>query len=55
MTVRSNHNSLLNYFLYDEKDLSKAYVRKCKNFFDNIRAEIRIEHLKELKKQMENK
>ena len=43
MTVRSKHNNLLNYFLYDDKDLSKAYVRKCKKFF------------KELKKQMENK
>ena len=55
MTVRSKHNNLLNYFLYEEKDLSKAYVRKCKNFIDNIRAEILIEHLNELKKQMENK
>ena len=52
MTVRSNHNSLLNYFLYDKKDLSKSYVRKCKNFIDNIHAEIHIEKLKELKKQM---
>ena len=55
MTIRSKHNNLLNYFLYDEKDLSKAYVRKCKNFIDNIRAEVHIESLKELKKQMENK
>ena len=43
MTVRSKHNNLLNYFLYDKKDLSKTYVRKCKKF------------LKELKKQMEKK
>ena len=49
MTVRSNHNSLLNYFLYDKKDLSKAYVRKCKNFIDDIHAEIHIEKLRELK------
>ena len=55
MTIRSKHNDLLNYFLHDDKDLSKAYVRKCKNFIDNIRAEIHIEHLKESKKQMENK
>ena len=52
MTVRSNHNSLLNYFLYDKKNLSKTYVRKCKKFIDSIRAEMHIEHLKELKKQM---
>ena len=43
MTVRSKHNNLLNYFLYDKKDLSKDYVRKCKKF------------LNKLKKQMENK
>ena len=52
MTIRSKHNNLLNYFLYDEKDLSKAYVRKCKNFLDNIREEI---HIEKLKKQKENK
>ena len=43
MTVRSKHNNLLNYFLYNDKDLSKDYVRKCKKF------------LKELKKQMDKK
>ena len=43
MTIRSKHNNLLNYFLYDKKDLSKAYVRKCKNFIDDIHAEIHIE------------
>ena len=36
MTVRSNHNSLLNYFLYDKKDLSPAYVRKCEEFIDSL-------------------
>ena len=55
MTIRSKHNNLLNYFLYDEKDLSKAYVKKCKKFTDCIGAEIHVEKLKELKKQMENK
>ena len=49
MTVRSNHNSLLNYFLYVYIYLSKAYVRKCKNFIDDIHAEIHIEKLRELK------
>ena len=37
MTVRSKHNNLLNYFLYDDKDLSKAYVRKCKKFLKEFR------------------
>ena len=36
MTVRSNHNSLLNYFLYDKKDLSKDYVQKCEQFIDKL-------------------
>jgi hypothetical protein len=36
MTVRSNHNSLLNYFLYEEKDLSRAYVKKCQTFIDSL-------------------
>ena len=36
MTVRSNHNSLLNYFLYDKQDLSPAYVRKCEEFIDSL-------------------
>ena len=49
MTVRSKHNNLLNYFLYDNKYLSKAYVRKCNNFIDDIHAEIHIEKLRELK------
>ena len=49
MTVRSKHNNLLNYFLYDNKYLSNAYVRKCKNFIDDIHAEIHIEKLRELK------
>ena len=36
MKVRSNHNSLLNYFLYDKQDLSPAYVRKCEEFIDSL-------------------
>ena len=36
MTVRSNHNSLLNYLLYDKKDLSKDYVKKCEQFIDKL-------------------
>ena len=36
MTVRSNHNSLLNYFLYDKKNLSKDYVKKCEQFIDKL-------------------
>jgi len=34
--VRSNHNSLLNYFIHDKRDLSPAYVRSCEKFFKEI-------------------
>ena len=36
MTVRSKHNNLLNYFLYDKKDLSTAYIKSCDKFFKEI-------------------
>ena len=36
MKIKSNHNNLLNYFLYDEKYLSKTYVKKCKSFLNSI-------------------
>ena len=52
MTVRSKHNNLLNYFLYDKKDLSKAYKRKCEIFFKEIEInnkEYRIKNEKNVK------
>jgi len=33
MTIRSKHNDLLNYFIYDDKDLSKEYLKKVKKVF----------------------
>jgi hypothetical protein len=35
-SIRSKHHSLLNYFLHNRKDLSKAYVRKCEEFIDSL-------------------
>ena len=35
--VRSKHSELLNYFIYDDKDLSKEYVRKSKKFLKSIK------------------
>ena len=32
MTVRSKHNDLLNYFVHDKRDLSRAYVKHCEKF-----------------------
>ena len=33
-SIRSKHNNLLNYFICNHKDLSKAYVRKCEKFLN---------------------
>jgi hypothetical protein len=35
MTIRSKHNNLLNYFICNHKDLSKAYLRLVANKFLN--------------------
>ena len=36
MKVRSKKNNLLNYFIFDEKDLSKNYVKNCKKFLNSL-------------------
>lgn len=36
--VRSKHNNLLNYFIFNESELSKVYVNKCKKFFKEFAA-----------------
>ena len=36
MTIRSRHNDLLNYFIYEDKDLSKEYVKKSRKFLKSI-------------------
>ena len=36
MTVRSKHNDLLNYFVHDKHDLSRAYVKSCEKFLKEI-------------------
>ena len=33
--IRSKHNDLLNYFMYDDRELSKEYVKKSKKFLTN--------------------
>ena len=35
--IRSKHSDLLNYFIYDDKDLSKEYVRKSKKFLKSFK------------------
>ena len=35
--IRSKHNDLLNYFVHDKRDLSRAYVRKCERFLWSLR------------------
>ena len=49
MTVRSKHNKLLNYFLYDEKDLSKAYIKSCNKFFKDIEKKENIKFIGKFK------
>ena len=34
--IRSKHGDLLNYFIYDDKDLSKEYVKKSRKFLKSI-------------------
>ena len=34
--IRSKHNNLFNYFLYDKKNLSDTYVKKCETFLNNL-------------------
>ena len=36
MTVRSKHNDLMNYFVHDKRDLSRAYVKSCEKFLKEI-------------------
>ena len=35
--IRSKHNDLMNYFIHDERDLSRAYVKKCERFLWSLR------------------
>ena len=34
--IRSKKNNLFNYFACDHKDLSKAYLKSCNDFFKSI-------------------
>ena len=34
--VRSKHNDLMNYFIHDNKYLSKSYVKKSERFLKEI-------------------
>ena len=46
--IRSKHSDLLNYFVYDDKDLSKEYVRKSKKFLKSIKNKKIIDIFKEV-------
>jgi hypothetical protein len=37
MTIRSKHDNLLNYFIFDNKNLSKKYVKASKKFLKSIK------------------
>ena len=34
--IKSKHNNLMNYFICNHKDLSKAYIKKSEKFFKEI-------------------
>ena len=40
MTIRSKHNNLLNYFICNHKDLSKAYLKNCNKFLNQNKPEV---------------
>ena len=35
--IRSKKNNFFNYFACDHKDLSKAYLKSCNDFFKSIK------------------
>ena len=37
MTIRSKQDNLLDYFIFDNKDLSKKYVKDSKKFLESIK------------------
>ena len=43
--IKSKHNNLLNYFLYDHKYLSKEYLKKCKKFFKELKLKEDIKNM----------
>ena len=47
MTIRSKHNDLMNYFIYDEKDLSPAYVASCRKFFKELSDKLQAASVKQ--------
>ena len=40
MTIKSKHNNLLNYFIFDKKDLSKTNLKSCNEFFNRDKPEV---------------
>lgn len=46
--IRSKHDNLLNYFMYDDKDLSKEYVKNSKKFLNGIKNKKVIDIFKEV-------
>jgi len=37
MTIKSEQDNLLDYFIFDNKDLSKKYVKDSKKFLESIK------------------
>ena len=48
MNIRSKHDNLLNYFIHDDRDLSKKYVKDSEKFLQNIKNKKVIDIFKEI-------
>lgn len=46
--IRSKHDNLLNYFIYDDKYLPKEYVKNSKKFLNGIKNKKVIDIFKEV-------
>jgi len=47
--IRSKHNNLLNYFIYDKQDLAPGYIRSCEKFFKEASIELQAPSVKQKK------
>jgi hypothetical protein len=50
--IRSKHNNLLNYFIYDKQDLAPGYIRTCEKFLEAISSKPQASSSKRLKKDI---
>ena len=42
LMIKTKKYNLLNYFIYDNKDLPKAYVKRCEKFLKELNGKKRL-------------